>query len=79
MTVRDLINKLLKVDDLNRTVILQKDVEGNAYSPLCDWSHGWYEPESTWSGELVHCDDVKNGEVELSDRAVKAVVLVPVN
>ncbi len=37
-------------------VILQRDAEGNGYSPLSAMDLGWYRAESTWSGE-VHGDD----------------------
>lgn len=83
MTVNDLIKQLqeLPEEDRGRLVIMAKDGEGNAYSPLDCYcvEDTWYIPDSTWSGECPHPDDVKSGEVVLGDDAVKAMVLVPVN
>jgi len=85
MTVGKLKKLLEKVDD-NRMVILQKDSEGNGYSPLSDICHDnvIYKPDSTWSGDIglekltpalikigYSEDDVIKGR--------KAVVLIPVN
>ena len=51
MTVRELIEELRKMD-LDRVVIIQKDVEGNGYSPLEDVDdEDVYIPETTWYGE----------------------------
>ena len=79
MTVKELIKELSAIEDQDRVVILQKDGEGNGYSPLDSADHAWYEPESTWHGECPHPDDIRDGDVVLSDKAVKAVVLYPVN
>ena len=82
MTVDELIAKLQAVPeaDRGRLVVLQKDPEGNGYSPLEGTAaNSWYEPESTWAGNCPHPDDLKSGEVELSNNAVKAFVLWPVN
>ena len=79
MTVKELIEDLRKVEDQSRVVILQKDSCGNGYSPGLGAWEGWYEAESTWRGDCPHPDDVESGEVELSDQAVKAVILYPVS
>lgn len=83
MKVKELIELLQSVDP-EREVIIQKDAEGNDYSPLADAWEGSYEADSTWSGyagieELTpeleaqgYSDwDVKSG--------VPAIMLVPVN
>jgi hypothetical protein len=54
MTVRQLVAALSRMNP-DRLVVLQKDAEGNGYSPLRD--HGTdancrYIAESTWSGEV---------------------------
>ena len=78
MTVAELI-EMLKGFESDRVVVMQKDSEGNGYSPGLGAWEGWYEAESTWRGECPHPDDVESGEVELSDQAVKAVILYPVS
>lgn len=58
-------------------VVLQKDAEGNGYSPLSwvDLDHV-YEPESTWAGEAR---DTTDPDYEPDDRDEKIVLLGPVN
>lgn len=86
MTVRELIEELQKMDP-ERIVILQKDAEGNGYSP-CDGvdDNAAYEPDSTWSGDVkrqtLDDDDRKAGfgEEDLAgEGAQPCVVLWPVN
>jgi hypothetical protein len=70
-------------------VILQKDSEGNGYSPLSDAEDGLYEAESTWSGEvyptpaeLAKLIAHGNGWTEddaAPDTAIACIVLAPVN
>lgn len=55
-----------------RPVILEKDAEGNGYSPLADASERTYLATSTWSGEIISPD----GDYEGAERVV---VLGPVN
>lgn len=86
MTVRDLI-ALLSPMDPNRIVVLQKDAEGNGYSPLRDGGaddNAVYVADTTWSGdvriqtltpELV----VAGFGEEDTGSGVPCVVLVPVN
>lgn len=73
MTVKQLIKKLESLPS-NSLVILQKDGEGNGYSPLSGLGTAVYRPDSTWSGERVDGEDY---EREPGD--VAAVVLCPVN
>jgi len=52
MTVGQLRSALEGLDDA-MPMILEKDAEGNGYSPLSSANTGCrYEPESTWSGEV---------------------------
>lgn len=37
-------------------VIMQKDAEGNGYSPLYGFVQAHYVPETTWYGEVYHQD-----------------------
>lgn len=69
MTVRELINWLENVEDKSRIVILQKDAEGNGYSPAAGGAESFYEATSTWCGDV---DDDADGETP-------CVVLWPVN
>ena len=81
MKVKTLIAMLKRMDP-ERVVILQKDAEGNGYSPLRGADdNALYAAESTWSGEV--------GRERLSKRereegyelghGKRAVVLYPVN
>ena len=86
MTVRELIAELSAMDP-DRLVVLQKDAEGNGYSPLvgCDDNAG-YMADSTWAGEvgrqrLTKVDrEIGYGDEDLCSKdAVPCVVLFPVN
>ncbi len=70
-TVRELIDALAKLDQ-DRVVILQKDSEGNGYSPLGGFDSARYLPDSTYSGEVF-------SEEDGGDLAVRCVVLFPIN
>lgn len=89
MTVKEL-KEILKDCNDNDLVVLQKDAEGNGYSPLDGADdNSVYIPDSTWSGEVRYKkltaqmrkagytkeDTAKVGE----DGAVACVVLWPVN
>jgi hypothetical protein len=77
----------------DRKVILRKDAEGNGHSPLAKAWEGFYEPDSTYSGEVYPtAEDVASwvaaGEwteedaadlYEPGDKAERVVVLGPVN
>lgn len=78
MTVEELIRELNTLP-ADAFIVMAKDGEGNTFSPLSAVSDGAvYEPESTWSGEIYHLDEVKEDEY-FSKQAVLAIVLWPVN
>ena len=53
MKVKDLIKELKKVDP-ESIIVLQKDAEGNGYSPLSGIDNdAIYIPDSTWSGDMI--------------------------
>lgn len=60
------------MEDPARMVIVQKDGEGNDYSPLAGFWVGKYIPSSTWSGEM-------NDGLAEGAEGDKALVLYPVN
>ena len=73
MTVQELIAELQQLPATS-LVILQKDAEGNGYSPCSGTDVAVYMAESTWSGDSYRLDD--------PDRpvgAVPCVVLYPIN
>lgn len=56
MKVSELIDKLLLLPP-GAEVILQKDAEGNGYSPLHDVDgNAIYVPDTTWSGDVYSLD-----------------------
>lgn len=87
MTVKELIEQLSNVANQDRVVVLQKDSEGNGYSPLYSLEHGAYRAESTWSGEVgLEAEDLNDelreqgfSEDDVIKDGVPALVLVPVN
>lgn len=77
MTVKDLRDLLAGLPDDRPVVVMGSHQE---YSPLADGEpERWYTPECTWAGELHHPSDIKDGEVELTDRSVQVVALHPTN
>lgn len=85
MKVKKLIKELQKLDP-NLEVILQKDSEGNGYSPLSEIdSHCVYFPESSWSGEIVDtrwtADEACRDEDEWEEikKKKRCVILHPIN
>lgn len=71
-------------------VVLAKDGKGNDFSPLAGFDEDYrYEPDSTWSGEVVSKDDcdedlpADEDPCEHTDcryaRATPALVLWPTN
>ena len=70
--LKELINEL--PDDME--VIMSKDGEGNSFSPLSDHGISVYVPETTWSGEVYHLDDLKENGLE---NEKKSLILWPTN
>lgn len=81
-TVGELIEILSKLNQ-DAYVVLQKDAEGNGYSPLAGAEEAKYQPETTWNGEVPHPKDLdlKSGEYTEEDIAkmVDCVVIHPIN
>jgi len=85
MKVKKLIEELQKLDP-TMDVIMQRDSEGNGYSPLADvYANCVYFPDSTSSGEVVDllwtadeaCRD--EDEWERIKKKKRCVVLAPTN
>jgi len=72
MKVKELIEELGKYDP-DMLLVMSKDAEGNRYSPLSGLFDGHYVPSNTWSGDILDEED------EISEDAVPALVLCPVN
>lgn len=79
-TVKELIETLSKLPG-DHMVVLQKDAEGNGYSPLAGAEVAKYIPEATWYGEVPHPEDLANGEYGEADLAemIDCVVIHPIN
>lgn len=62
MTVKELREALAELPD-DMPVILQKDSEGNGYSPLAgaDGEDSFYVEQSTQSGTVVHASEGLDG------------------
>lgn len=64
MTIAELKNILDQYPD-EMKIVLQKDSEGNSYSPLLGAWQGGYKPYNNWSGEAglleLTDDDRKQG------------------
>lgn len=69
MKIKDLIHSLSSLNP-ELEVILQKDSEGNGYSPLDGYACGTYAANNDWSGEFSE---------EEQDDSIHAVVLYPIN
>jgi hypothetical protein len=85
MNVKKLKELLSDLPD-DMEVVLQKDSEGNGYSPLSGGNdEAVYIPESTWSGDVYSmdwsADDACMDEEEWEDIKAKprALILHPVN
>ena len=85
MKVKELIEILSNVNQESE-VILQKDAEGNGYSPLRGADDdAVYIPDSTWSGDVYSmdwsADDAAMDEEEWAEIKAnpRCVVLYPIN
>lgn len=72
MKTKELIELLSELNP-ELEVVMSKDSEGNAFSPVDAYCLGQYFPESTWSGDFIGEDDMDDG------KDIDAVVLWPVN
>lgn len=86
MKVKELKNILNEFNDED-IVILQKDSEGNGYSPLSGYDEMTYVAENTWSGD-VYIKELTSEHKEFGyteedlydgDDGVNAIILFPVN
>lgn len=84
MIVKELIALLLN-ENPNRIIIIQKDSEGNSFSPLSDIYIGKYQPYNTWSGKVGLANltfaDMEQGYT-IEDVLVNgelAIILTPIN
>ena len=85
MKIKDLL-AVLEDADPDAEVILQKDAEGNGYSPLSGVdTNAVYVAENTWSGDVYSmdwtADDACKTNVEWAEIRAnpRCVVLFPVN
>ena len=80
MTVDELKEMLDDIEG-DRIVIIAKDGEGNAHSPLSGGWEGYYLPDSTWSGDCYEDEgDLRDNELHPEDPNLKmALVLTPTN
>jgi hypothetical protein len=85
MLVKDLMEVLRKLDP-DTQIILQKDAEGNGYSPLYAHGMGYYVADSTYSGDVYDedwtpsdcCMDQDEWE-EMRTENPRVLVLAPTN
>lgn len=73
MKVSELID-VLKAMNPEAVVVIQKDAEGNGYSPCVGAEEARYEADSTWSGDVLSVEDEDH-----ETRGVPCVVMWPVN
>lgn len=85
MTVKELKEAIANLPD-EMEVVLQKDSEGNGYSPLAGADHdAVYIPDSTWSGDVYSmewtADDACMSDEEWEEIKSKprTLILYPVN
>lgn len=85
MKVRELLAALSEADP-DAEVIMQKDAEGNGYSPLAVVDlEAVYVPDTTWSGEVLSLSwtaydaDMEQSEWDEMRARPRCVVLAPVN
>lgn len=76
MTVKELIDELLKLPQ-NVIVVLQKDSEGNGYSPVAGSEAAVYDADNDWSGSVYSDEDVADGDAP--EGCPSCVVIFPRN
>ena len=83
MKAHELARQLL--DGPDGEVVMQKDAEGNGYSPLSGAEEATYVPDSTYSGEVYalkwSADDCDMDEDEWNEMRANpnCIVLFPIN
>jgi hypothetical protein len=83
-TVSELIDYLETLDG-DMEIVLQKDSEGNGYSPLAGSALVKYQAETTWAGQTYDLDDFDDREYYNEmyegsfDELPTVVVLYPTN
>ncbi len=75
MKIKELIKILKEKENQDMEVIMSKDGEGNAFSPLAELGDGLYSPDSTYSGQVYNLDERE----EAGKEAKKVIVLWPTN
>lgn len=72
---------LLNEYDVNDTVILSSDAEGNAFGPVESISSGYYleDKDSGFSGDFVSVEDIEQDDSINIEDSVSAIVLWPEN
>lgn len=84
ITVRELKELLNNYND-NDLVIIQKDEEGNGFSPLYEILDVKYVADTEWSGEVFlreltqELREIGFTEEDVSESGEDAIVLVPIN
>jgi len=68
MTIAELKEAIKDLPD-DMPVILEKDAEGNGYSPLASLNIGWYEAVCSYAGEVRWSDDFTANENYPHERA----------
>jgi len=90
MKLKDLKKKLnaLPIEMDEHEIILQKDAEGNGYSPLSDIDdEAIYVPDSTYSGDVYileysaedNCMTEEEWKNLKEDKTKRCIVLCPIN
>jgi hypothetical protein len=85
MKIKELIKYLQDFNEPERRVILQKDAEGNGYSPLYGCELSGYVEENSYSGytclEELTPEDIAQGytEEDVEEDCEKVLVLYPIN
>ncbi|MGW3932922.1 hypothetical protein ACWECC_33235 [Streptomyces microflavus] len=87
MTLAELRTALAKLDHLSgeAIVVLAKDSEGNAFSPLDEVDPSMYQAETEWSGERYMTETARQAKddpddyAKAPDGAVLAIFLWPTN
>lgn len=75
MKIKDLVKILAEENDPEKEIVMSKDSEGNAFSPLADVGDGLYASNSTYSGEVYNLDEKEDA----GEGAKQVLVLWPTN